>query len=472
MMRNTLPHNLEVERALLGALLMDARCIVDVPESLVPEGAMYHPAHDAILQIIRRLDAKQATIDTTTVGEQLITDGTELKLKPLGGLAYLGVLSTAAVTTENVGYYAKLIAGYHRRREVMVQTAELYDAAKKGSEAWEEPAWSKLRDTVEMPTIGVVCADGRMLATELQATLEQRAADAAAGTIPGIATGIETLDMLLRTGWIVGREYLIAGRPGDGKTSLVCQIAKYAAIMLRVPTLIISSEMDRCSLVEKIAVDMADVNSDNLARGVVSAEDWAALYRAISLIADAPLWVADGSMTISDIRSRVLLWHRRLPPGTIKAFVLIDFFQILDHQIRRGENQTQAMSRSSKLIKRLAGEAKVALVMVSAMTRDAEKEARRPRKSDLRECGGLESDTDAILFLHRPVESEYTEFILTKHRFGPTGLANMRFDGSRTRYLDVPQDEREVAPAEPPRRKRRKRPPGESYYEPTGGAEP
>ena len=142
------------------------------------------------------------------------------------------------------------------------------------------------------------------------------------------------------------------------------------------------------------------------------------------------------------------------------------------------ENMTLRNERDEAIeavIKRLADEAKVAMVMVSAMTRDAEKESRRPRKSDLRECGALESDADAILFLHRPADSEYTEFILAKHRFGPAGLANMRFDGSRTRYLDVPYEEREVQPEEKTTRRKRNRgdkpaaPPPQSppsFYEP------
>ena len=475
----SLPHSLESERALLGALLLDSKCIVDVPESLVPTKAMYNPIHGIILQTIRVLDGKQATIDITTVSEQLVSDGMDSKLKPLGGLAYLGQLTSAVVTVENISYHAKAIAEYFRRRQVIELSTELNAAAERGGDAWEEPSWEILRDTIEANAAASNCANGRTLATELQAELEQRAADAQSGVMPGISSGLETLDDLIRTGWITGRDYLIAARPGDGKTSLVCQIAKNAAVRLKIPVLFFSVEMNRSSLVEKIAVDLANVNADSLARGVVSAEDWAALYTAISLISESPLWVADGSMTVADIRARALLWRRRLPLGPdglpTKALIIIDFFQIIDHQQRKNEGSPQAMSRTSRIIKRLADEAKVAMVMVSAMTRDAEKESRRPRKSDLRECGALESDADAILFLHRPADSEYTEFILAKHRFGPAGLANMRFDGSRTRYLDVPYEEREVQPEEKTTRRKRNRgdkpaaPPPQSppsFYEP------
>jgi replicative DNA helicase len=448
---------IDTERAILGAVLMRPEHIAEVSVDLTPADFL-DPAHRAIFAAMLRLDAGGHRIETVAVAAEAQLASDEVLVAAL----------QTVVTTANLGYYVKRLAS--RARRARWQAALVRIAASAGDASIPDSEFFQGMDDA-MAKIEVVTKRNRSLATMREAmTAVQRrmedkvAGDRKSGALAAMLLGHEPIDIAIG-GLRPGNLVVIAGRPGSGKTSLGVQ-----AMMQGNPEigwLVFSAEMDRYELAERVfqseGLDMRAARS-----GTMTLKDWTTAQQTLSRHCD-PIraWIDDmgdeGSMSVPEIRAAARYWRAKQGAHLKHFGIIIDYFQLLkiSNKFRR-----EGLDQASRDLKSLAKVMQCPIVLISQLNREMEKEERRPRLSDLRECGQLEADADVVLFTYRPEQHTTNdgdadalrgkaELIIAKNRHGNTGIVYAKFDGARSRFEQLsPGDENNgPSPKQQPNRK-------------------
>lgn len=443
---------LEAEKTVLGACLTSAtnEATPLLLQRLDAEH-FWRPAHQAIYAAIQEMFGDGQHIDTITLAAALER---RRELVKVGGAPYLHeLLACVPIYTPDAHLgWCKLVAKAHAKRTVTAVGEGLVAATQSGNadiEALLDHAQERLSDVqanVER-SAGPGTAVGGMLETVLDEIHQVQEH----GPAKGVATGYADLDRV--TGGLhPGDLVLVAGRPGIGKSVLTIDVARQAAIRNGTGTIVFSLEMSRSELVKRILSAEGRVRADALGReGGMSSDDWARINTRLPQIEAAPLHIVDTpNMTITAIKAKA----REIAATQEIGLIVIDYLQLIESSGRAESRQIEVSAISRKL-KLLAKELEVPVVVAAQLNRGPEQRSdKKPQLSDLRESGALEADADKAILIHRPDLYERddprmgeADFILAKHRGGPTATITVAHQLHFSRFVDMANETDD----EPPR---------------------
>jgi replicative DNA helicase len=437
-----LPHNLEAERSILGAVLLDNHALNAAVERLRSED-FFLPQHRHIFERMVQLGEKQQAIDTITLMEDLARSGV---LEAAGGVAYLSQLADGLPRSTNVDHYARIVKEKAILRSLIYSASAIQEQAlAAGDDAdvildrAESTIFQLAEDRVKAGLIGV-----KDLVKESWDRLEKIFSEGR--RITGLATGYSGLDN--ETAGLQPSELIIlAARPSMGKTALALNIAENVALRQREPVAIFSLEMSKESLLLRLLASHARVDAHKFRTGHMNRDDWGHVTKSLTELGEAPIWIDDSaSSTVLEMGAKA----RRLKRDRGLSLVVVDYIQlVVPSTNRRNSNRQEEVSGISRSLKALAKELKVPVVVLSQLTRAPEREDRKPQLADLRESGAIEQDADVVLFINRPnfyktdmaeEDRAKAEIIIAKQRNGPTGNLNFVFLSRHTRFEEAAPD--------------------------------
>jgi replicative DNA helicase len=431
--------NIEAEMSVLGCLLLDQEKLPTVLEVLKPAD-FYRDEHREIYSAVLALFEKSVPVDILTVEEQLRSQGS---INRVGGMVYLGELAAGVISTENARHYAGIVAqkALLRRliRECMKVVEESYAAGEDATEIIE---------AAEMAIFGIMedrNFAGVVHVSEVISELYDKLTELynRKSRFSGLRTGFDLLDE--KTYGLQNSDLiLLAGRPATGKSALALNIAHYAAVHENAPVIVFNLEMSRDQLVNRMISADQQIESGRLRSGNLTDGDWRKIASATARLMDAPLYLDDtSSVSVADIKAkcrRLKLEKKGL------GLVVIDYIQLMQGSGRSGrfDNRQQEMSEISRSLKLMAKELNVPVLALSQLSRAPEQRSEhRPMLSDLRESGAIEQDADIVMFIYRDeIYHEDTEkpgiaeLIIAKHRNGETGVIELLWQDSFTRFAN------------------------------------
>ncbi len=432
------PHDIEAEKAVLSAILLDNDAIHAVVTE-VREEDFYHPSHQILYRSMVRLRDENQPVDLTTLAAFLKG---EALLDSVGGVVTLAEIADYEATPANIIHYAKIVRDRSIKRSLISTASEIvalgYDHGEQAG---------SLLDEAESLIFG--------LSTEKASTslssLEVEMHDAVdhidmlmnrSGELTGLSTGFAQLDEM--TGGLQpGELFILAARPSMGKTALALNLARNVAVDSRKKVAVFSLEMTTRSLVMRMLSSEAQVDFAAFRSGLISTDAHSRLIESAARLSEAQIWIDDtGSASILEMRAKC----RRLKSQHGLDLVIVDYLQLARGD-RNTQSREQEISEISRGLKGLAKELDIPVMALSQLNRGPEsrKEDKRPMLADLRESGAIEQDADIIGFIYRDVvynkETEFedlAELILAKQRNGPTGTVKLEFVGKYAQFRDWP----------------------------------
>ncbi len=446
------PQAVDVEEAVLGAMMIEPNCVPDVLERLTAE-CFYKEANRKIFSAISALTKDHEPVDIFTVAEALKRTG---DLETVGGPYYLSLLSSKVGAAAHVEYHVNILLQKHIQRELITISAEvqrdsfddsipvddllnnaqqkLFELAERNMKRETLPVQDVLKDTV----------------AEIEANQDRT--DGLSG-VPSGFTGIDKVTL----GWQESDLVIIAARPSMGKTAFVLTMARNMAVDHHIPVAFFSLEMSSKQLVKRLLVSETGLSSEKI-RGGKRLLDYelVQLHERIKDLSAAPLFIDDTpSISIYELRSKV----RRLVRNAGVKLIIIDYLQLMTGPPELRGMREQEVSNISRSLKAIAKEMSIPVIALSQLSRDVEKRGgnKIPQLSDLRESGAIEQDADIVMFIHRPdyygTEDEgavpgQAQIIIAKHRNGSTDVVPMIFRKNEARFVDaneggfiVPEDD-------------------------------
>ena len=428
------PYDMGAEQSLLGSFIVDNATVDEVMDYLKPDD-FYFDEHVTVCDCIFRLRAANKPVDVVVLSNEIKSRG---DLDRIGGVAYLVKLTELVPTTQNVKYYAEIVKECSVKRSIIRAGRDIYELGFSPVVTAMELI-DRTERLVYEASQGMVRGDfqplERILPNTLQ-VLEERYDHR--GSIRGIATGIKNLDLQL--GGLQPQELVVlAARPSVGKTSLALNIAAYNAVRLHKPVGIFSLEMSREQLAERVISSEAMIEADKLRSGYLSQEDWQALTQVSNKLAEAPLFIDDtAGLTALEIRAKA----KRLAVTARVQLLIVDYLQLASSG-EKVESRVLEVAQITRMLKNLARELNVPIIVVSQLSRDIEKRDRKkPQLSDLRESGAIEQDADIVIFLYTDESVDTAEVntrtptnaLVAKHRNGKQGNVKLMFDKRYTRF--------------------------------------
>jgi len=441
------PQALEVEKAVLGALMIDKDAYAVVCETLRPE-SFYEPRNQMVYQAIMELSIAERPVDILTVTEQLAKDG---HLEEVGGPGYVTELSSRVASSANIEYHANIVAQKSLSRQLiqyasMIET-KAFDETIDVDELMQE-AEGSLFELSQRNMKKDYTAIDPVIAQAVKTI--QNAAKNTDG-LTGVSTGYYKLDDIT-SGWQASDLVIIAGRPAMGKTSFALSMAKNIAADLRVPMAFFSLEMSNVQLVNRLISNACEIQGSKILNGQLQRDEWDRLDKRINNLLGAPLYIDDTpGLSVFELTTKA----RRLVREHDIKLIMIDYLQLMNANGMRFSSRQEEVSTISRSLKSLAKDLNIPILALSQLNRGVESreglEGKRPQLSDLRESGAIEQDADMVIFVHRP---EYyhiyqddngrdlhgmAQIIIAKHRKGATGDVLLTFRGEYTRF-ENPED--------------------------------
>jgi len=446
------PQAPELEQAVLGALMIEKDAYSLISEILRPE-SFYEHRHQLIYEAIRRLNIEQKPVDILTVAEQLRQSGT---LEEAGGPFYITQLSSLVASSAHIEYHARIIAQKHLARELITYTSTVqtkaFDATQDVDELMQE-AEGKLFEISQQN----LKKDYTQIDPVIKEAYDmlQKAAQREDG-MSGIPSGFHALDKMT-SGWQNSDLVILAARPAMGKTAFALSMAKNMAVDQKVPLAFFSLEMSNVQLVNRLIVNVCEIEGEKIKSGQLAPYEWVELDNKINKLIGVPIYVDDTpSLSVFELRTKA----RRLVREHGVKLIMIDYLQLMNASGMSFGSRQEEVSTISRSLKGLAKELNIPILALSQLNRSVEQrgegnEAKRPQLSDLRESGAIEQDADMVLFIHRPeyyriYEDEHhrdlrgmAEIIIAKHRNGAVGDVLLRFKGQYARFQN-PEDEESI----------------------------
>ncbi|MFT4123018.1 MAG: replicative DNA helicase [Microbacteriaceae bacterium] len=431
------PHDLLAEQSAIGGMLLSKDAVADVVET-VRGVDFYLPKHEVIFEAVLTLYSHGEPTDVIAVTDELTKSGS---LARAGGAEYLHTLTALVPTAANAGYYASIVAEKAVLRRLVEAGTRIVQMGY-ASEGEVVDLVNTAQAEIYGVTGGVDSEDYVPLTEAVTSAIDEiEAARGRDGAMVGVPTGFAELDELTN-GMHPGQMIIIAARPAIGKSTVGLDIARSAAIHHDLPTIIFSLEMGRSEIAMRLLSAETSVPLQHMRKGTVRSEDWTTIAQTRGRINDAPLYIDDSpNMTLVEIRAKC----RRLKQRVGLKMVIIDYLQLMTSG-KKVENRQQEVSEFSRALKLLAKELEVPVIAISQLNRGPEQRAdKKPALSDLRESGSIEQDADVVILLHR--ESAYepdnprageADFIVAKHRNGPTRTITVGFHGHFSRFADLP----------------------------------
>lgn len=439
----TAPKEEELERCVLGALLLEKDALTSVIDLLKPE-SFYKDAHQEVYRAITQLFNSAESIDLRTVINQLRKNG---KLDYVGGTYYIAQLTNAVSSAANIEFHAKVLVECAIRRELIAvagriqkdayeDTQDVFSLLDRSEQSLFEISESNLRKNYS-DMHAVMGEAFRELETKRQKK----------DGLTGIPSGFSSLDRLTM-GWQKSDLVIIAARPGMGKTAFLLSMLRNAAISGQAVG-IFSLEMSSLQLVNRLISSEAELSSDKIKKGNLADHEWEQLMHKTAQLSKAPIFIDDTpALSVFELRAKC----RRLKARHDIQLIAIDYLQLMTGDVHKqgGGNREQEIAYISRTLKSIAKELNVPVLAASQLSRAVETRGgdKRPQLSDLRESGAIEQDADMVMFLYRP---EYygitedsaghptkglTELIVAKHRNGSLDTVPLKYIGEYTKFAN------------------------------------
>jgi len=446
----TPPQNIEAERSVLGAMLLNPDAVGAGVEILRDRGEdmFYLEPHQHIYDAIVALFGRNQPIDAVILIEQLTRSG---KLEAAGGASYLAELTRAVPTSANVEIYARIVLDCAVLRSVIQTGTRLVSEAYAGETPAEDMLDRAESEIFRMAETRQVAAITRVADTVPAAILRIQDQMKTGGGITGVPSGFTRLDEML-SGFQPSDMIVLAARPSVGKTAFSLNMAAHAAIHAKKGALIFSLEMSKESLVQRLLCMEGQVDGSRLRTGFLARAEFPKLQRAAETLSQAPIYIDDTpGINMLELRSKA----RRHASRHGLDMIIIDYMQLMSGD-KRAESRQVAIADISRGVKGIARELNIPVLALSQLSREAEKDdSGMPKLSHLRESGAIEQDADVVMMLARlPAnQSEGRENIIrvnvAKHRNGPTGFFDLLFDKNVQRFRNLVGDGPGAAPPPP-----------------------
>lgn len=439
------PQAMELEEAVLGALMIEKDALTSVVDILQPS-SFYKEAHQRIYNAILQLFGKSEPIDMLTVTTQLRSNG---ELEFIGGASYLVKLTNKVNSAANIEYHARIITQSAIKRDMIKIAGEiLKDAYEDTTDVFN------LLDKIEQNFFEISERNIRKnyadASTIMRATIEEleKKKNNKDG-LTGVASGFTALDRIT-SGWQNTELTIIAARPAMGKTAFVVSAMRNAAVEWGIPVAMFSLEMSATQLMLRLISAEAEIDSNKLRKGKLENHEWVQLHQKIKNLSSAPIYIDDTpALSILEMRAKC----RRLKAQFDIGLVIIDYLQLMTAESGGGGkgNREQEIAAISRAMKNLAKEINVPVIALSQLSRAVETRGgdKRPQLSDLRESGSIEQDADMVMFLYRPEYYKITqdeqgnstegvgEVIIAKNRSGDVDTVKLKFIGKYTKFTDL-----------------------------------
>jgi len=450
------PQAIDMEEAVLGALLLEPNASIDIVGTVKPE-YFYKENHRKIFSAIMTLVSGHNPVDIYTVAEELKK---KEELDEIGGPYYLSQLTMRVAAASHLEYHSKILTQKFIQRELIntsynilrdafddtIPADELLDASQK-----------KLFDLGEMN----LRRDTRLVHSVLGEVLDELAdVQTREDGLSGLPSGYTSLDRMT-LGWQKADLVVIAARPSMGKTAFVLTMARNMSVNHNIPVAFFSLEMPDAQLVKRLLVSETGLSSEKIRGGKkLKSFEWEQLNQRIINLTKAPLYIDDTpSLSIFEFRAKA----RRLVASKGVKLIIIDYMQLMSGPPELRGMREQEVAAISRSLKAVAKELNVPVIALSQMNRSSETRGghRKPQLSDLRESGAIEQDADIVIFLYRPEYYGFkdddngrslegiAEVILAKHRNGAVGEFQMRFRSNEIRFMDINEGGPDFAPDEP-----------------------
>lgn len=415
-----MPHSVEAEEAAIGSVLINPDAYFDLAVFL-KAGDFYIHRHRFIWEVFARLHASRKPVDLLTISDELERDG---KLAEVGGSAYLTWLVNQVPTSLNAEAYGRIVQEHSTRRK-LISAANKIASLAYGSDPITDVTSGAVME-LEKAVTDAMGTGLHHITVPFSVMYDQMADASEKGIVPGIPTHIGNLDLLLNN--LKVGVYVVAGRPGQGKTAFKLSVAKNAAKQgYRVA--VFSLEMPNEQITQRLTANETGIPLDKIQNGQLTQEEWGTVNAAAETFEKLPIFMDDTpEITPAQIEARcrrLVMQHGPLD------LVVVDYLQIMGMD-GRSANRTEEVSAISRGLKTVSRRLNVPVLVGAQLNRESEKEERRPRLSDLRESGSIEADADVVIF---PFEEDGVEtLIVAKHRNGKKGDANASFRKQLTKF--------------------------------------
>ena len=454
------PQELEFEKSVLGALLLEKDAYSLISDILTPE-SFYDPRNQKVYSAISKLHVAQHPVDILTVVEQLRTDGT---FDEVGGVAYLSSLTQNIVSSSHIEYHARVIAQKSTARELISYSANVQDKAFDPTQDIDE-LMQEAEGSLFKLSQKKLKKDYQQIDSVITEAYEMlhKAAERTDG-MSGIASGFHALDRMT-SGWQNSDLVILAARPAMGKTAFALSMAKNIAVDQNIPVALFSLEMSNVQLINRVIVNTCEIKGEKIKSGQLEDYEWAQLDNKIKDLIGKPMFVDDTpSLSVFELRTKA----RRLVKEHGVKPIMIDYLQLMNASGMSFGSRQEEVSTISRSLKGLAKELNIPILALSQLNRGVENrpggentlDSKRPQLSDLRESGAIEQDADMVIFIHRP---EYYHLykdengndlrgkaviIIAKHRNGAVGDVLLTFKGQYARFENPDEETATPLPGE------------------------
>jgi replicative DNA helicase len=436
------PQALDMEEAVLGALMLEKEAVITVLDILKPE-SFYKDAHQKIFKAVFDLNNREYPVDLYTVTEELRAHD---ELDSVGGPVYLTQLTSKVVSAANVDYHSRIVAQKYIQRELIRVSTEIQN--RSFDDTYDV---TELLDYSENELFQIAEGNIKREVAPIQVVIKEAISEIEkAGkredALVGTPSGFTKLDRLT-SGWQKAELIIIAARPSMGKTAFALSMARNMAIEHNKRVAIFSCEMSSIQLVNRLIISETELPGDKIRNGRLSEDEWKQLDARIKKLMQAPIFIDDTpAISIFELRAKC----RRLMAQHKLDIVIVDYLQLMSGPENAGSRE-QEVSTISRSLKSIAKELNVPIIALSQLNRSVEMRggSKRPMLSDLRESGAIEQDADMVVFIHRQEKFGITSFedgtstkgiaeiILAKNRNGPVDDVMLKFREERAQFVDI-----------------------------------
>jgi len=438
-MNRNLPHDLEIEKSLLGSILIDPESFVKVADKL-HESDFFEVNHQKIYQAILQLYEKNQAIDTLTLANVLKNNK---NIDLVGGPAYLAELTNYVPSASHIEEYADIVIQKSFRRKLIQVSSEISEISNNENqdlsdliEETETKIFNISQNHVDQNIVSL-----ETILAESFDRLDNLHKDK--NKIRGVPTGYKDLDNKL-AGFQKSDLIILAARPSMGKTALALNLAHNIAIKTKEPVLIFSLEMSKEQLVDRILAMESGVSAWALRTGNLTDKDFEKIGNAMGVLSETPIFIDDSpGITISELRTKA----RREAHKKNLSLIIVDYLQLMSggNRYSNSSNRVQEVSEISRSLKIVARELNVPILALSQLSRSVENRSPQiPQLADLRESGSIEQDADVVTFIYREeyynpetTRKNITDILIQKHRNGPTGKVELFFDTEKQKFLSI-----------------------------------
>jgi replicative DNA helicase len=434
------PQNIEAERSVLGALMLDKDAIIKVA-NLIRLGDFYKDSHNLIYEAMVELYEQREPIDVLSLSNRLEE---KKQLEKIGGSSYLTTLVNSVPSSSNITHYAKVVQKKSTLRKLIITASEIVELGYKESEDVE-----KILDEAEQKLFGVSQKYIKQDFVPIKSILEaafNRIDELHKGDhqLRGVPSGYPDLDNIL-AGFQKSDLVILAARPSIGKTTLALDLARQIAVQQKLPVGIFSLEMSSDQLIDRMLAAESGVDLWRLRTGRLKSgegdDDFQRIGEAMGILSEAPIFIDDaGSANVMEMRTMA----RRLQSEHNVGLIIIDYLQLMEGR-GGGDNRVNEISEISRSLKQLARELNIPIIALSQLSRAVESRSPQiPKLSDLRESGSIEQDADIVMFLYREDREKpdtpnknIVEVHIAKHRNGPVGRISLYFNENSTTFKSL-----------------------------------